>query len=119
MVFAGDLIELPCKMQSHFHSYYLENQDEYYPSGEFVKNLIYGEWIDTISIYQALTMEIHYINEMCTAIGIPKIFLKEYPMDARLQNERPNNFHTILVPTQKRYYDFIITLEKMITGNIY
>lgn len=118
VVFAADLIKLPCKMQSHFHSYYLENQDEYYPNEGFVKNLIYGEWVDTISIYQALTMELHYINEMCTAIGIPKMFKKEYPTDARLQNERPSNFHTILVPTQKRYYDFIITLEKMITGNI-
>ncbi len=118
VVFASDLIKLPCRMQSYFHSYYLENQEEYYPNEGFVKNLIYGEWVSDISIYQALTMEIHYINEMCSAIGVPKMFLNEYPTDARLQNERPNNFHTLLLPTKQRYYDFIITLEKMVTGNI-
>ena len=105
-------------MQSHFHSYYLENQSDYYPNEGFVKNLIYGEWVDTISIYEALTLELHYINEMCVAIGIPKMFLKEFPSDTPLQNERPINFHTLLLPTKKRYYDFILTLEKMITGNI-
>lgn len=118
VTFADDLIKLPPKMQSHFYSYYLDNQDDYYPNEGFVKNLILGEWVDTISIYQALTMELHYINKMCEAIGIPKMFLNEFPSDARLQNERPNNFHPLLLPTKKRYYDFIITLEKMITGNL-
>ena len=84
VTFADDLIKLPIKMQSHFHSYFLTNQDDYYPNEGFVKNLIYGEWVDTISIYQALTLEIHYINKMCLAIGLPKLFIDEYPADARL-----------------------------------
>ena len=67
VTFADDLIKLPPKMQSHFYSYYLDNQDDYYPNEGFVKNLILGEWVDTISIYQALTMELHYINKMCEA----------------------------------------------------
>jgi len=118
VVFAGDLLKLPLKMQSHFYSYYLKNQKDYCPNSGFVKNLIYGEWVENISIYQALTLELHYINEMCSALKLPKMFLKEYPSDARLQNERPDNFHTLLLPTTKKYYDFIITLEKIITGNI-
>lgn len=118
VTFADDLIKLPVKMQSHFQSYYLENQEEYFPNEGFVKNLILGEWVDTISIYQALTLELHYINEMCSAIGLPKMFLNEYPSDARLQNERPNNYHVLLMPTKERFYDFVITLEKMITGNM-
>lgn len=118
VTFAGDLIKLPSKMQSHFYSYYLENQNDYYPNDGFVKNLIMGEWVDYISIYQALTMEIYYINEMCSAIGIPKMFLQEFSFDTSWQNERPSDFHILLMPTEKKYYDFIITLEKMITGNL-
>jgi len=116
--FAGDLASLPSKMQSHFHSFLLDNQKGYYPNYGFYKNLILGEWEENISIYKALVMEIHYINEMCSAIGIPKLFLQEYSLDANTKNEMPTSFHTILVPTEKRYYDFVITLEKMVTGNI-
>lgn len=118
VVFADDLIRLPAKVQSHFHAYLLDEQDQYYPNEGFVKNLILGEWVDTISIYEALTLELHYINEMCTAIGVPKMFLKEYSAEYNSQNKRPDNFHVILLPTEKRYYDFIITLEKMTTGNM-
>ena len=118
VTFAGDLVKLPSKMQSHFYSYYLENQNDYFPNEGFVKNLIMGEWVEDISIYQALTMEIHYINEMCLAIGIPKMFLKEFSSDTLLQNEKPSDFHVLLMPTEKKYYDFVITLEKMITGNL-
>lgn len=118
VVFAGDLIKMPSKMQSHFSSYYLENQSDYSPNMGFVKNLILGEWVEDISIYQALTMEIHYINEMCVAIGLPKMFLQEFPFDASFQNERPSDYHVLLMPTEKKYYDFVITLEKMITGNL-
>jgi hypothetical protein len=118
VTFAGDLMKLPSKMQSHFYSYYLKNQDDYFPNDGFVKNLVLGEWVDDISIYQALTMEIHYINKMCSAIGIPQMFLKEFPFDASCQNERPSDFHVLLMPTEKKYYDFVITLEKMITSNL-
>lgn len=118
VTFADDLIKLPAKMQSHFHSFMLKNQLEYYPNNGFVKNLILGEWEENISIYTALIMEMHYINEMCVAMKLPKIFKDEYPIGTSLKNERPDNFHVILMPTEKQYYDFIITLEKMITGNI-
>lgn len=118
VTFADDLMKMPPKMQSHFHSYYLDNQDDYYPNEGFVKNLILGEWVDTISVYQALTLELHYINKMCEAIGIPRMFLNEFSLDTGLQNDRPNNYHTLLLPTKQRYYDFVITLEKMITGNL-
>ena len=118
VTFAGDLVRLPSKMQSHFYSYYLENQNDYYPNDSFVENLIMGEWVEYISIYQALIMEMHYINEMCLAIGIPKMFLKEFSCDSSWQHEKPSDFHVLLIPTEKKYYDFVITLEKMITGNI-
>lgn len=118
VTFAGDLIKLPSKMQSHFYSYYLENQEDYFPNEGFVKNLILGEWVENISIYQALTMEIHYINEMCAAIGIPNMFLKEFPSDTSSFNEKPSDFHVLLMPTEKKYYDFVITLAKMITDNL-
>ncbi len=118
VTFAEELIKLPIRMQSHFHSFYLDNQEDYYPNSSFIKNLVYGDWVTDISIYQALLMEIHYINQMCAAIGIPPMFLKEFSWDTILQNDRPTDFHVLLMPTEKKYYDFVITLEKMIIGNL-
>lgn len=118
VLFATDLFEMPLKQQCYWYSFLLDHQENYYPNSGFVQNLILGEWVEEISIFQALTMELHYINLMCDAMGIPHMFKKEFPSDGRLQNERPNNYHTILLPTAERYYNFVSTLEKMLTGNL-
>lgn len=118
VIFACDIFSMSIKMQCHWFSYLLEDQEKYIPNYGFYKNLVLGEWVENISIYQALTMEIEYTNKMCKSMRLPELYLKEFPSDGRLQNERPNNYHTILLPTQKRYYDFVNTLEKMTTGNI-
>jgi len=118
VVFAGDLIEMPIPMQCYWYSYYLSNQDDYYPNYGFFKNLILGEWVDDISIYQALLMEEHYINKMCETIGLPKLFREEFDLENSYQNNRPSNYHSILLPTEARFFDFVITLEKITTGNI-
>lgn len=118
VTFLGDMLKLPYKAQCYWYSYLLDQQDMYFPNEGFVTNLIRGEWVDNISIFQALTMELHYINEMCMAIGLPGMFREEYPSDSPVQNDRPNNYHVILLPTEERYYNFVITLEKMTTSNI-
>ena len=118
VVFADDLIKMPHKVQSHWFAYYLDNQCDYVPNDGFVINLFYGEWVNDISIYQALLMELHYINKMCNAITIPHIFREEFSFNDSDQNSRPNGYHNILLPTRENYFNFVNTLEKITTTNI-
>ncbi|MDR2711659.1 MAG: hypothetical protein LBB91_00915 [Clostridiales bacterium] len=118
VTFAEDLKKMPIKTQGYWFSYLLDEQDECFPNEGFVKNLILGDWVEDISIYQALLMEIHYINKMCKAVSIEPMFREEFPYDDLSQNNRPIGYHNILLPTRENYYNFINTLEKMTTSNI-
>jgi len=118
VLFKDDFMEMPKKIQGYWYSYLLDNQSEYFPNYGFYKNLILGEWLDCISIYNALLMEMYYINRMCEAISIPLMFMTEYKFDNSSLNKRPIRYHNILLPTKENYYNFIITLEKITTSNI-
>jgi hypothetical protein len=118
VMFAEDLTNLPPKAQSYWYSYLLDNQDEYCPNEGFVKNLIYGEWVENISIFEALLMEEEYINKMCNAIGLPPMFNEDYSDSSSHLDRRPDGYRIILLPTRKNYYNFVSTLEKVTTSNI-
>ena len=116
--FAGDIVRLSEKAQLLWQSFLIEKQDDYQMNEGFYKNLIKGQWVDNISIYQALLMEIHYINQMSLAMGIPEFFVIEYDYSSNQYKERPLHFHNVLFPTRDNYYNFINTLEKLIISNI-
>lgn len=118
VIFADDLIKMPAKVQGYWFYYLIDKQKDYFPNEGFVKNLIYGEWVEDISIYQALLMELHFINKMCEAISITPMFREEYSYDGSSQNQRPIAYHNILMPTRENYYSFVNTLEKITTSNI-
>lgn len=118
VTFASDLCDMPIKVQAYWYAFLIDNQDAYFPNEGFVKNLILGEWVHNISIYQALLMEQHYINKMCSAIEIPPMFREEYSYSDSQQNERPIHYHNILMPTWENYYNFVNTLEKITTSNL-
>jgi hypothetical protein len=118
VVFEVDLTKISKNMQHHWYSHLLENQNDYFPNSEFVNNLIEGEWVEYISIYQALLLEIHYINEMCKIILIPPLFNKEYSFDTNSKNTELFSYHIILFPTRENYFNFVLVLEKLTTGNI-
>ncbi len=118
VVFAIDLKNMPIKIQGYWSTYWLDNQDKYFPNSGFVKNLIKGEWVEDISIFSALLMELHTINEMYKAMGLPPMFKKEFVFNDLSQNDRPTGYHSILLPTRENYYNFVSTLEKITTGNI-
>jgi len=118
VVFADDLSKLSKKVQAAWYAHLLDNQEDYYPNNGFIQNLIRGEWVTDISIYQALLMEIHYINEMCDCMLIDKLYKKEYKFNTSNQEDRPIHFHNVLMPTRDNYYNFINTLEKLVINNI-
>lgn len=118
VIFADDLIKMPAKVQGYWFYYLIDKQEDYFPNEGFVKNLIYGEWVEDISIYQALLMELHFINNMCEAISIAPMFREEYSYNESSHNQRPIAYHNILMPTRENYYSFVNTLEKITTSNI-
>lgn len=118
VLFYCDIIEMNLKCQFYWYSYLLPNQNDYYPNDGFVKNLILGEWGEDISIHDALVLEIEYINKMCDMMGLPHLFRHEYNAHSDYQNEKPGEYHVLLLPTKKCYYSFVSILEKMTVHNI-
>lgn len=118
IAFASDLARLSDKAQGHWYSHLLEDSDRYYPNNGFVKNLIYGEWVEDISIFDALLMEIHFINEMCESIGLTKLYREEFKYNTMNKDDRPIYYHIVLLPTRDNYYNFINTLEKLVINNM-
>ena len=118
VAFASDLAKISKKAQGHWYSYLLENTEEYHPNNGFIKNLIHGEWVENISIFDALLMEIHVINKMCESIEIPKLYKEEFKYNTMNKEDRPINYHIVLLPTRDNYYNFINTLEKLVVNNL-
>ncbi len=113
--FVGDLAELSPSAQTRWKSYEQQNQDDYVVEEGFVKNAILGEWVTKHWIMDALLEEMVVINNQCNSIGIPNLFRKTYNT---ANFEKPDGFSTLLLPTQKNYYDFISVLEKLLVHNI-
>jgi len=118
VAFTTDLSNLSTKAQAHWYSFMYDKSENYYPNNGFVKNLINGEWVDDISIFNAMLMEIQIINLMCSSIGITNFFREEFSPNSMNKEDKPINFHVILLPTRDNYYNFINTLEKLVINNI-
>ncbi len=114
-VFVRDLAFLSEKAQMRWASYEKEDQAQWRINGGFYKNLILGEWIDTVWAYDALLEEQVIINKICDSIGIHHIFTKTWSVS---DCERPEGYRLILIPTRKNYYDFVSVLEKIVANNI-
>lgn len=114
-VFAVDLAKLSAKVQMMWKAFELENQNECKVAPGFIKNLIYGEWVTDYWIFHALIEEMIVINKQCLAMEIPKLFHHEYGTD---YYSMPEGYRTILLPTMKNYYDFVLVVEKMVIHNI-
>ena len=63
----------------------------------------------------AILDEMRVINDMCIAIGLPRLFRDTY---GTYYTERPDGYNTLLLPTKKNYYDFVSVLEKLLVHNI-
>lgn len=116
--FASELSKLSNKAQAHWYSFMFDESENYYPNNGFIKNLIHGEWVEDISIFDAMLMEIQVVNSMCTNIGITEMFREEFNHNSMNKDDMPMHYHIILLPTRDNYYNFINTLEKLVINNI-
>ncbi len=89
------------------------NATEYSPHPDYVRSSILGDWGEGIPICTAFTMELKTINQMCSAMGKPALFHKDFDGE-----HKPRNFSFLVRPTHKEYYDFVGLLDKMMSDNI-
>ena len=114
-VFLRDLSKLNLEAQYRWRSFLLPNQEEYSVNSGFVENLIHGDWVENVSVYDALLEEIILINKMCDNMCIPHLFRKEIlPHECNA----PLHYRHVFLPTLKNYYDFLTVLEKVVVHNI-
>ena len=111
--FVGDLAELSENTQMRWASYEVNASDWCVNKG-FIMNTLYGQWVTYAWIYDCLLEEQKLINEICDKIGISHIYAQTWEP----YYGRPDGFRTILFPTKKNYYDFVIVLEKITANNI-
>lgn len=114
-VFLGDLADLSLNAQLKWKIDCLECQQNYIINEGFYKNQILGEWVDEVSIYDAVLDEMIVINNMCENMGIPHLFNKIYKPHTL---EKPEDYRIMFLPTLKNYYSFILAIEKIIVHNI-
>lgn len=77
------------------------------------RNVAVGNWHKGVSIFDAITEEMHVINEMAERMGRPPLFKENYTGE-----KRPRKFGFLLRPTLEEFNAFVQLLEKMISGNI-
>jgi hypothetical protein len=84
----------------------------YQPHPEYYRNNIIGDFAEKIIIFEAFLMEMRLINQACDAIGWPNLFKTDF------HENKPRELAFLLRPTEKEYYAFVHTLDKMLSENI-
>lgn len=114
-VFVRDLSRLSSRAQMLWKSFEHADQAEYCVEPGFIKNAIFGAFVTTHWVFNAMLEEMEIINQQCAAIGLPPLFNHVYRTS---HNERPDGYGNILLPTLKNYYDFVLVMEKLLVHNI-
>lgn len=110
-----ELGNLSSRQQMRWKSFELPEQSNYVVNKRYAEEMLNGEWSNETWIFDALLDEMGIINTLCEAIGIPPMFLKTY---SRFEEERPIGYITLLVPTKRYFYEFIVSLEKLLISNL-
>lgn len=111
--FVADLAKLDDRKQSLWKGFLLEHQENYHISNGFIKNLVIGDWVNEVWVFNALLEEMTIINNQCNSMNIPPLFNKTFDV-----SNKPEGYRNIFLPTIKNYNDFVMTLEKMVVHNI-
>jgi hypothetical protein len=74
--------------------------------------MLYGEWHEYHSAYQAFLTEQVEINKLSQAIGRPSLFVQAF------DQSRPPGFVPLLRPTRQNFDEFIHLLDKLLSENI-
>lgn len=113
-VFLRDLAKLNYEGQCKWRAFMIKNQSSFIINSGFAGNLLYGEWVDSYWVFDALLDEIMLINDMCSSIGLPSLFNNEYLKE----NKELLGYRILLIPSLRNYYEFVSALEKICINNI-
>ncbi len=103
------------RIQLLWKGFELENQEKCIINSGFVENLIEGRWVTEHWIFHTPLEEMKVINAQCNAMELPKLFIRTYGIN---YGEKPEGYRSILLPTLKNYYDFVLVMEKLVVHNI-
>lgn len=85
----------------------------YKPHPDYVRSSRYGLFPEGISVFDAVCEEIFFINEICKLMSRPPLL----SFDPKIEG-KPDDFSFLIRPTKKELYDFIHTLDKLLSDNI-
>lgn len=91
------------------------DKNMYWPERGFVVSQVMGSWDFDATMYEAFVAELQTINKMAVKMEGAKLFKKEF---ADSSEPPPRNFHRLLIPTKREYYEFVESLDKMMSDNI-
>ncbi len=72
-----------------------------------------GHFPENESIFTAFIKELQIINDMCIAMGKPRLFRVDYK-----DKGKPRGFAFLIRPTAKEFQDFVLILDKMMSDNL-
>jgi hypothetical protein len=110
-VFLRYLADLSPEHQQIWKAKELQGQFNLHP--DYYRNSIIGDWGEGISVFQALLLELHLINQMAAAMGREPLFRQDFAGQGA-----PSGFSFLIRPTSKEYYDFVLLLDKLLSENI-
>lgn len=87
--------------------------DGFFMHPAYRASAIGGEFPEKVSIFQAFTEELHQLQLMCNAVGLPHIVRRDFEAAAK-----PTNFGFLIRPTLKELQDFHAVLDKMMSDNL-
>lgn len=106
------LHDLSAIEQAYWHSFEHEHQD-WVLHPDWVRPHLLGEFPERLSPYTALLEEMALVNEICDAIGWPRLYRNLY-----VGENRPTDFGYPIRPTKRELNSFIEQLNKMLIDNM-
>lgn len=110
-VFLCDLVPLSANQQQRWMTKMIRSK-KFFLHPEYDR-MSRGIWALRLSVFQAFREELPIINDMFFKAFGKKLFKKDKFTDQELAQ-----FHFIIRPTRKLYYEFIHLLDKLISENI-
>lgn len=98
--------------QAYWKSFEHERQD-WVLHPDWVRPHLMGEFPERVSPYTAVLMEMRLINDICEAIGYPRLFRNLYDGASR-----PTDYGYLIRPTKRELSNFIEQLNKLLIDNL-
>ena len=98
--------------QSYWKSFEHDRQD-WVLHPDWVRPHLMGEFPERISPYTAILMEMNLVNEICDAIGYPRLYRNLYE-----GADRPTDYGYLIRPTKRELSNFTEQLNKLLIDNL-